>query len=121
MLRAVVADDRSEISRILTEWCEGDQVDLILTNGGTGLARRDVTPEATRQVLDVEAPGITELMRAAGLEHTPLAALSRQVAGRRGRTILLNLPGSVRGATESLEAVVDILGHACETARSGEP
>ena len=121
VLRAVVADDLSEIVRTLTEWCEGDQVDLILTNGGTGLARRDVTPEATRQILDVEAPGITELMRAAGLEHTPLAALSRQVAGRRGRTILLNLPGSVRGATESLEAVVHILGHACETARSGEP
>ena len=70
-------------------------------------------------MLDVEAPGIGELMRAAGLAHTPFAALSRQVAGRRGRTIIVNLPGSVKGATESLEAVVTVLGHACATAKSG--
>ena len=119
--RAIVADERAEIVRMLSEWCDGDQLDLILTNGGTGLARRDVTPEATKEVLEAEAPGISELMRAAGLQHTPFAALSRQVAGRRGGTIVVNLPGSVRGATESLEAVIQILPHACATARSGQP
>jgi molybdopterin adenylyltransferase len=120
-LRAIVPDERAEIVRVLTEWCDGDQVDLILTNGGTGLARRDVTPEATKEVLEVEAPGIAELMRAAGLQHTPFAALSRQCVGRRGGTIVVNLPGSVRGATESLEAVLQVLPHACATARSGQP
>lgn len=118
VLRAVVPDERSEIVKVLIRWCDVDQVDLVLTNGGTGLAPRDVTPEATREVLDVEAPGIGELMRSVGLQHTAFAALSRQYAGRRGKTFLLNLPGSVAGATESLEAVIQILPHACATARS---
>jgi len=117
--RALVADEHDAIVAALVEWCDGGAVDLVLTNGGTGLAPRDVTPEATRSVLDAEAPGLGELMRAAGLAHTPFAALSRQVAGRRGRTIVVNLPGSVKGATESLEAVVSVLGHACATAGSG--
>jgi molybdopterin adenylyltransferase len=117
--RQLVADELDAIVGVLTGWCDGDEVDLIVTNGGTGLAPRDVTPEATRAVLDVEAPGIGELMRAAGLAHTPLAALARQVAGRRGRTIIVNVPGSLKGATESLDAVIGVLGHACSTARGG--
>ena len=117
--RSLVADEHDLIAAALVDWCDNGEVDLVVTNGGTGLAPRDVTPEATRSVLDVEAPGIGELMRAAGLAHTPFAALSRQVAGRRGRTIIVNLPGSVKGATENLEAVVTVLGHACATAKSG--
>jgi molybdenum cofactor synthesis domain-containing protein len=117
--RAVVPDDREQIEGSLRALCDGGTVDLVLTNGGTGLSPRDVTPEATRAVLDVEAPGIGELMRAAGLAHTPLASLARQSAGRRGRTIVVNLPGSVKGATESLDAVIGVLAHACATAAGG--
>lgn len=117
--RALVADEFDAIVEVLTRWCDGGAVDLVVTNGGTGLAPRDVTPEATRAVLDVEAPGIGELMRAAGLAHTPFASLSRQVAGRRGHTIVVNVPGSIKGATESLDAVVGVLAHACGTARGG--
>jgi molybdenum cofactor synthesis domain-containing protein len=117
--RALVADELDDLVAVLTRWCDGGAVDLVVTNGGTGLSPRDVTPEATRQVLDVEAPGIGELMRAAGLAHTPFAALARQVAGRRGHTIVVNVPGSVKGATESLDAVVGVLAHACATARGG--
>lgn len=115
---AIVADDEGAIEAVLTRWCDDDVADLVLTNGGTGLGPRDVTPEATRRLLHAEAPGIGELMRSAGREHTPLAALSRQAAGRRARTVVVNLPGSVRGATESLEAVAGVLGHAVQMARS---
>ncbi len=116
--RDLIVDDEALIAATITTWCDGDGCDLLLTNGGTGLAPRDVTPEATRGVLDAEAPGLAELMRSTGLTHTPLAALSRQVAGRRGRTIVVNLPGSVRGATQSLEALVEVLPHAVAMARS---
>lgn len=116
--REVVPDDVERIRGSIVRWCDGGGCDLLVTNGGTGLSPRDVTPEATRGVLDVEAPGIGELMRAAGLAHTPMAALSRQVAGRRGATIVLNLPGSEKGAVESLEAVAEILPHAVTTAGS---
>jgi len=87
---------------------------LVVTTGGTGLGPRDVTPEATRSVLDYEVPGLAELMRAAGTRKTPLAALSRSLAGVRGRALIVNLPGSVRGATESLAAIVPVLGHAVQ-------
>lgn len=117
--RALVADEAEDIAAVLTRWCDGGAVDLVVTNGGTGLSPRDVTPEATRRVLEVEAPGIGELMRAAGLAHTPFAALARQVAGRRGHTIVVNVPGSIKGATESLEAILAVLPHACATARGG--
>lgn len=116
--RRLLADDKDQIIGTLVEWCDAGSIDLILTNGGTGLSPRDVTPEATREVLDVEAPGIAELMRSAGLASTPLAALSRQVTGRRHNTVIVNLPGSTKGAVESLEAVTAILPHACAMARA---
>lgn len=87
---------------------------LVVTTGGTGLGPRDVTPEATRSVLDYEVPGLAELMRAAGTRKTPMAALSRSLAGVRGHTLIVNLPGSVTGATESLAAIVPVLGHAVQ-------
>ena len=117
--REVVPDDADRIAEAIQRWCDGGTCDLLLTNGGTGLAPRDVTPEATRRVLEVEAPGLGELMRAAGLATTPLAALSRQAAGRRKHTVVVNLPGSVRGATESLDAVLAVLPHAVAMAGTG--
>jgi len=86
--------------------------DLVVTTGGTGLGPRDVTPQATSMLIDYEVPGLGELMRRAGAEHTPLAALSRSMAGVRGHSLVMNLPGSVKGATESLGAVLTVLPHA---------
>ena len=90
----------------------GSGAALIVTTGGTGLAARDVTPQATAALIDYEVPGIAEEMRRAGTASTPLAALSRAMAGVRGRTLIINVPGSLKGATESLEAVIPVLGHA---------
>lgn len=115
--REIVPDEQAAIAASIVGWCDGGGCDLLLTNGGTGLSPRDVTPEATRSVLDAEAPGLGELMRSAGLAHTPMAALSRQAAGRRGHTIVVNLPGSAKGATESLDAVAAVLPHAVSSAR----
>ena len=112
--RELVADDRPDIERLLTALADGGGVGLVATTGGTGFGPRDVTPEATRAVIDREAPGLAERMRSAGREMTPLADLSRGVAGTRGSTVLLNLPGSPKGAIESLEAVLPVLGHAVE-------
>jgi molybdenum cofactor synthesis domain-containing protein len=114
---AVIPDDLEEIVRTLRDWCDGDDLDLIVTTGGTGLAPRDVTPEATLRVVERLAPGIAELMRAEGLRHTPMAALSRAVAGVRGRTLIVNLPGSEKGVRESLAVLLPILTHAIETLR----
>ena len=111
----VVPDERQRIADYLLAGCAGH--DLLVTTGGTGLAARDVTPEATRSVIAYEVPGLGELMRAAGLASTPLAALSRSLAGVRERTLILNLPGSVRGAEESLRAVLPALGHAVKLLR----
>ena len=91
-----------------------DGADLVVTTGGTGLGPRDVTPQATSLLIDYEVPGIGELMRRAGESSTPMAALSRGVAGVRGQALILNVPGSVNGATESLEAVIPILAHAIQ-------
>jgi molybdenum cofactor biosynthesis protein B len=88
--------------------------DVVVTTGGTGLGPRDVTPQATAPLLDYEVPGIGEEMRRAGVGSTPTAALSRSLAGVRGRTLIINVPGSVRGAVESLEAVLPVLGHAVQ-------
>jgi molybdenum cofactor synthesis domain-containing protein len=108
----VVPDDFGRIAGWLSARAQAFR--LLVTTGGTGLAARDVTPEATASVLDFEVPGLAELMRRRGLEQTPMAALSRSRAGVRGRALIVNLPGSVRGATESLEAVLPVLGHALE-------
>ena len=110
--RRVVPDERPEIESALRELAEGHG--LVVTTGGTGFGPRDVTPEATRAVIDREAPGLAELMRATGLAHTPMAALSRAVAGSVGDTLILNLPGSPRGVRESLGAVVSVIPHAVE-------
>ena len=99
---AVVPDERLAVSRFLLEHADTGEVELILTTGGTGFAPRDVTPEATRAILDREAPGITAAMLATSLAHTPMAALSRAVAGIRGRTLIVNLPGSPRAIAECL-------------------
>jgi molybdopterin adenylyltransferase len=113
--RRVVPDERPEIESALRELAEGHG--LVVTTGGTGFGPRDVTPEATRAVIDREAPGIAELMRATGLAHTPMAALSRAVAGSVGDTLILNLPGSPKGVRESLGAVVSVIPHAVELLR----
>ena len=114
---AVVPDEREEIERQLRAWCDAGEVDVVVTTGGTGLAPRDVTPEATLAVIERLVPGMAEAMRAAGVAKTPQAMLSRGVVGTRGRTLILNLPGSPRGVRESLEAVAGVLPHAVETLR----
>lgn len=111
--RAVVPDERAAIVRQLLAWCDDDAVDLLLTTGGTGLGPRDVTPEATRAVLEREALGIAERLRASCMERFPRAALSRGLAGARGRTLVVNLPGSTGGVRDFLAALAPIVDHAC--------
>lgn len=110
----VVTDDRAEISAALVAWCDDLGLDLILTTGGTGLSPTDVTPDATLAVIDRAVPGLAEAMRLEGLGHTRRAMLSRAVAGVRGRTLIINLPGSPKGVRESLGAILEVLPHAIE-------
>ena len=110
--QTVVSDEPAEIQQILKGWADGGQASLILTTGGTGFAPRDQAPEATRAVIDREAPGLAEAMRAASLQKTPHAMLSRAVAGIRGRTLIVNLPGSPRAVKENLAVIVSALSHA---------
>jgi len=109
---AVVPDEAEEIQEILVSWADDDRADLILTTGGTGLSPRDVTPEATVAVVERLVPGMSEAMRGASMLKTPHAMISRAVAGVRGRALIINLPGSPKGAVENLEAVLPAVEHA---------
>jgi cyclic pyranopterin monophosphate synthase len=115
----VVADDEGEIAELLTRLADAGH-QLVLTTGGTGLTLTDVTPAATRRVIEREVPGLAELMRATGVASTPMAALSRGVVGARGRTLIANLPGSPKGATESLDALLPVLRHALDQLAGGD-
>ena len=115
----LVPDEREEIADKLTEWCDEKRLDLILTTGGTGFGPRDITPEATKDVIERETPGFPEAMRMEGFRITPHALLSRATAGIRGRTLIINLPGSPKAVAEGLEVILPALPHAVETVRGG--
>ena len=107
----LIADERDRIAALLRRWSDSPETLVILTTGGTGVALRDVTPEATRDVIEREVPGLGELMRAEGRKATPFAVLSRGLAGLRGQTLIVNLPGSPKGAVESLDSIANLIPH----------
>jgi molybdopterin adenylyltransferase len=115
--RALVPDETGRIVRTLSEWADDDRADLILTTGGTGLTERDITPEATRAILDKEAPGIAEALRMTSFPRFPRAALSRGLAGVRGKTLIVNLPGSPGGVRDGLGVLATLVEHAVELVR----
>jgi len=115
--RALVPDETARIATTLIGWADSDAADLILTTGGTGLTPRDVTPEATRAVLEREAPGIPEALRMSVYPRFPRAALSRGAAGVRGRSLIVNLPGSTGGVKDGLAVLNDLVEHAVELVR----
>jgi molybdenum cofactor synthesis domain-containing protein len=115
--QSLLPDDESSIRQMLISWADSGEMDVILTTGGTGFSPRDVTPEATRAVIDREAPGLAEAMRAASLKVTPHAMLSRIVAGIRKKTLIVNLPGSPKGAVENLQVITPVLPHAVQLLR----
>jgi len=116
---ALVPDDEDAVATRLEQWCDQGAA-LVLTVGGTGLGPRDRTPEATRRVIDREAPGLPEAMRSIGAARNPFAWLSRGIAGLRANTLIVNLPGSRRGAEESLESILALVGHGIEIACGGQ-
>ena len=115
--RDIVPDDAETIAERLTEWSDGGEVDVIVTTGGTGLGPRDVTPNATKSVIEFEVPGIVEAMRAQTMHITPMAMLSRSVAGVRNGCLIVNLPGSPKGAQETLEVAMTAIPHGIEILR----
>lgn len=117
VIEEILPDDRAKLSAGLARLADAGDVDAILTTGGTGLGPRDVTPEATKGICEKLVPGLSELMRERGRQSTPHAVLSRAVVGVRGSVLIVNLPGSPKGAVESLDAVADLLPHAVEVLR----
>jgi len=116
----VIPDDKTTISNTLAAWSDSNKIDILLTTGGTGFSPRDVTPEATRQVIERQVPGIPEAMRQASLAVTKHAMLSRAMAGIRGTTLIINLPGSPKAALENFNTIVSVLPHAVELLQ-GDP
>jgi len=116
----IVPDEEERIAAVLREWTDKEELDLILTTGGTGVSPRDVTPEATLQVVERTLPGFGERMRWRSLEKTPMAIVSRAVAGVRKRSLIINLPGSPKGAVENLEAVWEAVPHAVAKIRGDD-
>ncbi len=117
----VVPDEQPALEERLRRWSDEDGLDLIVTTGGTGLTNRDVTPEATRAVVDREVPGMAEAMRIQTLKHTPLSMVSRAVVGIRGRTLIVNLPGSPKAVQECLEVVLPAIPHALDMLQDQPP
>jgi molybdenum cofactor synthesis domain-containing protein len=115
--RAIVPDETPDIVREVCGWCDTDAADLVLTTGGTGLAPRDVTPEATRLLIEREAPGIAEELRRHGMQSTKYSMISRGVAGTRNRTLIVNLPGSPKGVEDGLKVLDQIVDHAVKLIR----
>ena len=118
--RQIVPDEKADIRRLLIEWSDDKCVDLILTTGGTGVSPRDVTPDATREVIEREIPGMAETMRRHSTAVTPYAMISRALAGIRGRTLIINLPGSPKGARENLSVLLPALAHAIDKIKGDE-
>lgn len=116
----ILPDNLEKMIKTLTEWADSGNIDVLLTTGGTGFSPSDVTPEATQAVIERPAPGLAEAMRSAGLRSTPHAMLSRATAGIRAHTLIINLPGSPNGATESLAVLMPVLPHAVQLLQ-GDP
>ena len=112
--QSIIPDEKELIRQSLIEWCDGEKTDLILTTGGTGVSPRDVTPDATREIIEREIPGMAEEMRRRSAAITPRAMISRAIAGIRGQTLIINLPGSPKGAVENLSVVLPALTHTIE-------